>query len=234
MQVQNLIASRAFLAAVVVVVATLAFGLVIPPWRDSVQKVCNRSDIVVMARLLSIRPVGMATNAISSRLHDEKGGANTGVDVSGMAAFQLYETTFGVEAVLKGNLETNQLILVHYSWSSNATDKVRSMMNPPAFIVFCLQQEDRSPSTRQGHQYLLFLRQSGDGKFYPTTGLVAPAYSAWSVLPTSPLVHIAASDQNWEGRQTSVPRANGAPATIEPDIPADIIATSDNLEFTEE
>ena len=162
--------------AAVICLQVTAVARFVSEWVSNPQEVFNRSDLVVVASPLSSTNCGPATNTIMAG--DE---AMSPMWRTWWLAVIPVNTAFETSAVLKGSLETNRLIVFHYSWNPNAKDcpiVIHDALHLVSFTNHLAYPDGgsaivyfRSPS------YLLFLKRQKDGRYMPTTGQIDPIYS---------------------------------------------------------
>jgi len=95
------------------------------------------------------------------------------------------ETTFHVQAVLKGTFNKKRFALVHFRWmnddQASLTTRALVMIHAgPGFVAFSSEGSFLDKATREqvsGPDCLLFLRLRRDGKYECVSGQFDPVYS---------------------------------------------------------
>ena len=129
----------------------------IPMW--SYEKLFKQSDLVVIAQ---------PTNSVDVADRIQKGQSKLiGIN-----------TTFRIDHVVKGNLKSPDLTILHYRMKSG-----QAMSNGPCLVSFRVQSllytvEDGPKVQRSGPAtYLLFLKKRDDGRYEAVTGQIDPVFS---------------------------------------------------------
>ena len=131
-------------------------------------KLLRSSDLVVIAQATSTKDSG-----------EVKAADYWKVKLLGV------NTSFAVQAVLKGSHAAKELTVLHYRLERGV-----SVINGPGLVSF--RTGGMSVRTKRGaagwkhSQYLLFLRKRSDGRFEPVSGPIDPELSVREVVRTLP------------------------------------------------
>jgi hypothetical protein len=150
----------------------LAHSRLVPDW--PYEKLLKEADVVVIGK------------AVTSK--DTK---DVSKDNPWKVEFQAVETTFSVEAGLKGKVEGDKLTVLHYKLKPGV-----SVENGPGLVTFrtkgiTLRTKEAKVGLGQPG-YLLFLKKGKDGRYEPVSGQVDPELSVKEL--NSPL-----PDTLWKG-----------------------------------
>jgi hypothetical protein len=129
--------------------AGAASARLIPAW--PYEKLLATADVVVMARAISSTDAGQGAPA---------------APWPGLVAV---ETSFEVQAVLKGSLKGNKLTLLHYRFPGKGMPP-----NAPMLVSF-RGMTDKTKVSRA--EYLLFLKRRQDNRYEAVSGQVDPVFS---------------------------------------------------------
>ncbi len=159
-------------------------AVAMPTWGFDRATVCERSELVIIARHLSSEDCGQPTNV----LHSGLAGGDSESFERDRPVFVPVKTTFEVMACIKGSIETNRLVLFHYRMTriprgTDFPDRMKRALFAPSFVSFSkhLGDPNRQQIEPQRH-YLLFLRKGVAGRLVPTTGLRYPEFSVYMLL----------------------------------------------------
>jgi hypothetical protein len=129
------------------------------------QELLKQSDIVVIANAIETKTVVRTDSLVENGL------------ASFARSFEQLETVFRIRAVVKGNRESSDLVLVHFRFDQRDP---KGGVDPPLLIVFPVVRGDstaKTEDTSHGPEYLLFLRTRKDGRYDPVSGQVDPVWS---------------------------------------------------------
>jgi len=152
-------------------IPSLVFARWIPHWIHQPREVTNRSDVIVVASPLDSRLSGPSTNSI-------RAGFDPDWQLSTLTnAFVPTETTFQVAKRLKGELNTNRLVVFHYTVRPDLdiVNQANLEVNGPRLVSFEKHFQD---PRRARHdplpqpKYRLFLKRMAGGRFRATTGQI--------------------------------------------------------------
>lgn len=113
------------------------------------QQMVDRSDLIVMAKVVEVRDTGVATTVPNIRRGTEA-----------IAAVEM-EATFEVSAVLKGTHEKPKLVLVYLRQAKHEASR-----GEPELAGF---------EAGEKREYLLFLKREADGRYSAVVGQTDPA-----------------------------------------------------------
>ncbi len=118
----------------------------------------EKAALIVVATPTNVQATGEQAELDPTHLRNElPDGRQVAITVYGV------ETTFEVQAVLKGQPDVKTFILHHYD-RGNAVDRLR-MGGDPRFVYFEVKDKKR---------YLMFLKQEADGRYAAISGQYDP------------------------------------------------------------
>lgn len=167
--------------------ATTSYARPVERW--SYSRLLANSDLVVIANAIGTSkvantdkpPIALTIPDGAERVLEPLIGKP--LDTKSLVLHQV-ETTFHVQAVLKGTFDKKRFALVHFRWMNNdqasLTTRALVMVGAgPGFVAFSPEGSFLDKATREqvGPDCLLFLRLRKDGKYECVSGQFDPVYS---------------------------------------------------------
>jgi hypothetical protein len=144
----------------------LAHARLIESW--PYERLLKEADVVVIGKAVSSKD--------SKETFQHK---NWSVDLFGV------DTTFSVEAVVKGKLDGDKLTLLHYRLKPGVR-----VENGPLLVSFRMKSMEVNLKTGKLHlarpSYLLFLKKRADGRFEAVSGQIDPELAVREMYPPLP------------------------------------------------